>query len=206
MKTLLRISCIFLLWAQCLSAQPRPNEAPDVMMNRVTQEMVSNLKSQSQSLDKNPQLIYEIVNRVLVPYVDWNTMSKWVLGRQTWSKATEDQRNCFSNEFKHLMIRTYASTLRSYNNQTIEYMPVRGSYQGKSRIQIDSVIRESGKEPVKVTYRLVRVGNIWKVYDIIIEGVSLLKGFQSQFSNELQQRGLPSLIDRLHQHNEKPLR
>lgn len=206
MKILIRLSFILLIWSQCLGAQPRPNESPEVMMHRVTQELVDNLRSNHQAMNNDPQLIYNIINRILVPYVDWNTMSKWVLGRHTWQQATASQRDNFSNEFKHLIIRTYASTLKAYNNQQIEYLPVRGDYSSKNRIQIDSYIKESGKEPVKVTYRLVRVGNVWKVYDIIIEGVSLLKGFQSQFSSELQQRGLPALIERLHQHNEKPLR
>lgn len=199
-------SFLLLLWVPLLSAQPQPNEPPEEMLNRVTQEMISSLRKNDDALRQNPQLIYDIINRILVPYVDWTTMSKWVLGRSTWSNATEAQRAAFSQEFKNLIIRTYASTLRAYNNQEIEYLPIRGGYAGKNRIQIDSYIRESGKEPIKVTYRLIHTGDTWKVYDIIIEGVSLLKGFQAQFETEIQQQGLQALIQRLRTHNEKPLR
>lgn len=197
---------LMLAWMPLLNAQPRPNEPPEEMLDRVTNEMITSLRANDQSLKQDPQMIYDIINRILVPYVDWNTMAKWVLGRSAWSQASDAQRREFSKEFKNLIIRTYASTLRAYNNQAIEYLPIRGGYEGKNRIQIDSMIRENGKEPIKVTYRLIQSGDTWKVYDIIIEGVSLLKGFQSQFSSEIQQDGLPSLIDRMRQHNEKPLR
>ena len=195
-----------MLWMPLLSAQPRPNEPPEEMLNRVTARDDHEFRSSDHALKQNPQLIYDIINRILVPFVDWNTMSKWVLGRNTWGQATEAQRKAFSEEFKNLIIRTYASTLRAYNNQVIEYQPIRGGYEGKTRIQVDSFIRENGKEPIKVTYRLIHSGDTWKVYDIIIEGVSLLKGFQAQFESEIQQQGLQSLIERLRQHNEKPLR
>lgn len=203
---LLPLSFVLFFWAQILSAQPKANEPPESMLNRVTGEMIQSLRANDQALRRNPQKIYEIINHILVPYVDWTTMSKWVLGRNAWSQATESQRDTFAKEFKNLIIRTYASTLRAYNNQEIEYLPIRGGYEGKTRIQVDSYIRENGKESIKVTYRLIYSGNTWKVYDIIIEGVSLLKGFQAQFESEIQQQGLPALIDRLRQHNEKPLR
>jgi phospholipid transport system substrate-binding protein len=181
-------------------------EQPDVMLQRVTQEMIAALRQHDRELREDPDRIFPIIDKLLVPHIDWLSMSRWVIGRNAWMSASTFQQERFSHEFKDLLIRTYASTLRAYNNQTIEYLPIRGGSEGKSRVQVASFIREQGKEPIKVAYRLVDQGSSWKVYDISIEGISLLKGFQSQFSTEIQQNGIEKLTERLHEHNEKPLR
>lgn len=178
-------------------------EPPDEMLKRVTQEMIDSLKRHDAELKKNPNLIYGIVNKIIVPYIDWPAMSGWVIGRQAWSHATATQQQAFIDEFKNLLIHTYASTLQAYDDQVVDYMPIRGGYVGKNRVQVASLIKEPGREPIRVTYRLADKGDTWKVYDISIEGVSLLKGFQSQFSNEVQQGGLEQIIQRLRQHNAK---
>lgn len=181
-------------------------EQPDVMLHHITKDMIEALRVNDKKLRENPDKIYPIIDKLLVPHIDWVAMARWVVGRNAWIKATQQEQGQFANEFKDLLIRTYASTLNAYNNQTIDYLPIRGGTAGKSRVQVMSFIREQGKEPIRVAYRLVDQGDAWKVYDISIEGVSLLKGFQAQFSTELQQHGIKALIERLHEHNEKPLR
>ncbi|MGE3318109.1 MAG: phospholipid-binding protein MlaC [Candidatus Berkiella sp.] len=180
-------------------------EQPDVMLQRVTQEMITALRQHDKALQQKPEKIYDIIETILVPHIDWMAMSRWVVGRSAWQNASEDQRKRFVVQFKELLIRTYASTLRAYNNQTIKYLPIRGGTQNKQRVQVASLIKEPGREPIRVTYRLVNQGSQWQVYDISIEGVSLLKGFQSQFETEIQQNGLDQLIINLREHNEKPL-
>lgn len=197
---------LILAFSLALPALGWAKAPPDEMLKHVTQDLISALRSQDQSLQEHPDKIYAIINQILVPHVEWHAMSQWVVGRVAWAKASDKDKEAFASEFKDLLIRTYASTLQAYNNQTIEYLPIRGGVAGKKRVQVVSRIRESGREPIQVTYRLVDQGDDWKVYDIIIEGVSLLKGFQSQFSEEVQQQGLEPLIKRLHTHNEKPLR
>ncbi len=199
-----RLMMLFLAFG--IATQVLAQEDPDLMLKRVTQEMISALKQDDKDLKSNPNKIYPIIERILVPHIDWDAMAHWVVGRNAWSRASDAQRARFSKEFKDLLVRTYASTLRAYNNQTIEYLPIRGGIQGKNRVQVSSLIRENGREPIKVTYRMGKQGDTWLVYDITIEGISLLKGFQSQFAQEIQQKGLDSLSERLHQHNEKPLR
>lgn len=181
-------------------------EQPDAMLQRVTNEMIDALRHHDKTLQQKPEKIYDIIETILVPHIDWIAMSRWVVGRGAWESATEDQKKRFVGQFKELLIRTYASTLRAYNNQTIDYLPIRGGVQGKPRVQVGSLIKEPGREPIRVSYRLVNKGSDWQVYDISIEGVSLLKGFQSQFATEIQQDGLEKLIEHLREHNEKPLK
>ncbi|MCS5710736.1 ABC transporter substrate-binding protein [Candidatus Berkiella aquae] len=180
-------------------------EEPDVLLQRVTKQMIDSLRQNDKDLQQHPEKIYDIIEKILVPHIDWIAMSRWVVGRNAWQSASDDQKKRFVKEFKDLLIRTYASTLRAYNNQTIDYLPIRGGTQGKPRVLVSSLIKEPGREPIRVTYRLVNNNNAWQVYDIAIEGVSLLKGFQSQFATEIQQNGLEKLIQHLREHNEKPL-
>lgn len=192
---------VSLFWLGLSVAQAK--EGPEKLLDRVTQEMIDSLKRHDAELKKDPELIYKIVNKIIVPYIDWPAMSGWVVGRQAWGSASESQRNDFIQEFKTLLIHTYASTLRAYNDQVVDYLPIRGGVQGKTRVVVSSLIKEPGRQPIRVTYRMADKGDTWKVYDISIEGVSLLKGFQSQFSNEIQQGGIEKLLQRLRKHNEK---
>jgi phospholipid transport system substrate-binding protein len=197
---------ILILFILAMPLKVIAQEDPDILLKRVTNELVFALREQDKLLKQNPDKIYDIIDQILVPHVDWHSMAQWVVGRHAWQRASEADRKQFANEFKDLLIRTYASTLRAYNNQTIEYLPIRGGFAGKDRVQVSSRIKEPGRESIRVNYRLVNKGNAWRVYDITIEGVSLLKGFQSQFAEEAQRGGLKPLIKRLHTHNEKPLR
>ena len=165
-------------------------EKPEVMLQHVTQQMLDALRENESLLKTNPEKIVDLVDDILVPHFESQDMAKWVVGRNAWLQASSDQRKQFTDEFKVLLIRTYATTLTAYTNQTVIYLPVRGDYTTKKRIQVSSIIRDPGKESIKIAYRLVQRDNQWKVYDIIIEGVSLLKGFQSQFSPDIQQYGL----------------
>lgn len=195
----------FLFFLCMLNATACAKADPDVLLKQITQELLTTLRSEEAQIQAAPNRLYAIIDKILVPYVDWDAMSHWVIGRSAWAQASDLQRQRFSQAFKKLLIRTYASTLRAYRNQTIEYLPVRGGIDGKSRIQVSSLIKEPGRETIRVTYRLADKGTQWKVYDIAIEGVSLLKGFQAQFATELKQNGLDKLIQRLQQHNEKAL-
>jgi phospholipid transport system substrate-binding protein len=198
-------SSFFFLIVILFSQNSLAQEQPDELLKRITHEMITELRSKDQELKQDPNLIFKIVDKIIVPYVDWSVMSHWVIGRQTWQKASEDQKNRFVKEFRDLLIRTYANTLRAYKDQTVDYYPVRGGMEGKERVQINSVIRSPSQEDIRVSYRLAKKPDGWKVYDISIEGVSLLKGFQSQFSEEIKEQGLDELIERLHKHNDKPI-
>ncbi|HET9843960.1 MAG TPA: ABC transporter substrate-binding protein [Gammaproteobacteria bacterium] len=179
-------------------------ERPEVLLERVTQEMLTALKQNDAEIKRNHAKLVEIIDKILVPHVDLHDMSRWVVGRNAWLKASASEKTRFAQEFKDLMIRTYSSSLTAYSNQEIIYKPIRGSLEGKKRVQVSSQIIEPGRSPIQVSYRLVLKGGGWKVYDIIIEGVSLLKGFKSQFEADIQEHGLEKVIEKMKTHNQKP--
>ena len=178
---------------------------PEQILDNATQSMLKSLKGNKQELKQNPSKIYSIVDDILVPHVDTEYMAKWVIGRQRWTEANATQRQRFIAEFKKMVVRSYASSLLAYSDQTVTYYPIKGDITGKDKVQVSSMIRQPNGESINVAYRLLHTSGEWKVYDIIIEGVSLLKGFQSQFADDLRAGGLEKLIDKLHLHNAKPL-
>lgn len=178
---------------------------PESILENATQSMLSSLKQNRQTLKQNPNGIYKLVDDVLVPHVDTEYMAKWVVGKQYWTSASTEQQRRFIEEFKKMVVRSYASSLLAYSDQTVTYFPVKESLEGKSKVQVSSIIRQPNGESINVAYRLLRTSNDWKVYDIVIEGVSLLQGFKSQFADDLRAAGLEQLINKLHAHNAKPL-
>lgn len=149
----------------------------------------------------NTPALYAMVGRVVSPYIDFAEMARWVIGRQAWQSAKPQEQKAFTNSFRDLMIRTYAGSLVSYQHYEIEFLPLRGGHEGKKRVQVDTIVRPQGGEPLHMSYRVWLSGDKWRVYDIIIEGVSLLKGFQSQFADALREGGVPLVTERIREHN-----
>lgn len=179
------------------TAQP---EDPIIMLREVSTNVLHALQQH-----KNPndlKGIYSLVDKYIIPYVDFNEMSEWVAGRTIWNKATKNTRDEFINVFQVLVVRTYATALNSYTNEKVEFSKQKVDLN-KTRIQISSTIVRHGKENIKLDYRLVKKDNKWYVYDIIIEGVSILQGFQAQFSDEIRQQGLQKVITQIQEHNKE---
>lgn len=194
---------VFLWFLGSTCALADVSTGPLELLQSVTQEVLSELKADQAAIKVNSHKVQILMNRVMLPHVDIEGMSRWVVGRTAWTQATAAQQQAFIAQFRHLMLNTYANTLSEYHDQRIEYLPMREAVDGKERVQVMSIIHEPGKEPINVVYRLVKKGNEWKVYDIIIEGVSLLKGFQAQFSEDIQAKGLSWVTEDLQRHNNK---
>lgn len=179
---------------------PATPEDPIIMLREVSTNVLQALQQHKDPKDLKG--IYALVDRYILPYVDFNEMSEWVAGRTIWNKASEQTRKEFISAFQVLVVRTYATALNSYTNEKVEFskQPVD---LNKTRIQISSTIVRQGKENIKLDYRLVKKDNKWYVYDIIIEGVSILQGFQAQFSDEIRQQGLQKVIAEIQQHNKE---
>lgn len=195
MKRCLRLGILGFLWMLAATAYALPE--PVVMLDKVTRDVTHELNKKRNELERYPDRLYGMVNHLVLPHVDFEEMARWVAGRNAWQKADANLQRQFVDAFKTLVVRTYASALLSYtDDQTIEFLPLRQDIANKQRIQVESVIKEPGKPPMRMDYRLIKQ-NEWKVYDIIIEGVSLLKGYQSQYSDEIRTKGLPPVIKKM---------
>lgn len=202
MKKILSLILTFGLMLGVMQANANDGNPVD-MLQSIANRMIDGLKSNQATLKSNPNYVYSLANKVIVPHADLGEMSKRVLPPQVWNKATSSQRAKFENEFTKLLVRTYASALSDYSNQTVQFYPIRGGYQGKSTVSVSSQIARSDGPPVSVTYRLISQASGWKLFDMSVEGVSLLESFRSQFADKLSQGNMDNLINDLVKHNSR---
>jgi len=138
----------------------------------------------------------------LLPHVDVTGMSRSVLGREAWNKASPADRQAFTQAFTQLVIRTYSTPLAEYTNETVTFLPIRGGLDG-SFTRVSSVIVRPSGQRIPLSYSLVSKNNDWKIYDLSVEGVSLLQSFRSQFGQVLQNSSMQDLIAQMRQHTKK---
>jgi phospholipid transport system substrate-binding protein len=176
-------------------------QSPTAMLQGIADHMINNLKANKATLKNNPTYVYDLADKTIVPHADLIEMSRRVLPAKTWNSATQAQRNKFRTEFTTLLVRTYASALAEYKDQDITFYPIRGGYANKSRVTVDSKIVRSDGPAISVRYQLVLKGQEWRLYDLTIEGISMLDSFRSQFADKLAQGDMVELIKELGQHN-----
>ncbi|MDR3477584.1 MAG: ABC transporter substrate-binding protein [Gammaproteobacteria bacterium] len=174
---------------------------PVNMLNSVANQLIAKLKANQTTIKTNPSLVYSFANQIVVPHADIDVMAKKVLPPQIWNGATAEQRSRFKREFTTLLVHTYASALANYTDQTVKFFPIRGGYQGRSTVQVSSEIERPDGPPVSVSYSLLMAGSQWKLYDMSVEGVSMLESFRSQFADQLSRGDMESVIKLLGSHN-----
>jgi phospholipid transport system substrate-binding protein len=167
----------------------------DVFVKSVADEVLTIIKKDKDIQNGDQAKIFALAEEKIVPNFNFDHVCKLVLGKN-FSKATKDQQEAFEREFRTLLIRTYASALSKYRNQTIEYKPLREAIDDK-QVVIKTFILQPGGQPLGVDYSVEQVGDAWKVYDITIEGVSLVTNYRGQFGTEIRQGGMDGLIQRI---------
>ena len=171
-------------------------EAPDELVKRTAEDVLTIVKADKDMQAGNQEKLFALAQEKILPNFNFDKISRLVLGKN-WTKASSEQKTAFQSEFKSLLIRTYATALSKYKNQTIEYAPLRMT-DGAANASVKTSIVQSGGQPIAVNYSLEKQADAtWKVYDIVIEGVSLVTNYRGQFAQEIRQNGLDSLIKKL---------
>jgi phospholipid transport system substrate-binding protein len=179
----------------CFSITAFAIEGPDELVKRTAEDVLATVKSDADIQAGDQEKIYALAEEKILPNFNFDKVSRLVLGKN-WTKATPDQKSAFQTEFRTLLIRTYATALSKYKNQTIDYKPLRMA-DGASTASVKTAILQPGGQPIAVDYSLEKKADTWKVYDIVIEGVSLVTNYRGQFAQEIRQNGLDSLIKKL---------
>jgi len=174
--------------------------APDLLAREVTDKIVALLKANKNVYTKDHKKLYAMVDEHVLPNFDFRAMSRTVLGRY-WRTADEEQRARFTREFRDLLVRTYATALLKYNDETIVYLPFRLSPDERTATVKSEVRRTDGGPPIAINYSFYRTDAGWKVYDVTIEGASLVTTYQSTYSARVQREGVNALIVNLAQDN-----
>lgn len=169
--------------------------APDALVKQTADDVLTIIKNDKEIQAGNQQKLFAVAEEKILPNFDFDRVCRMVLGKN-WKSATPAQQAVFQKEFRSLLLRTYATALGKYKDQVIEYKPMRSEPDAKN-VSVKTQILQPGGQPVAVDYSLVKGPAGWKVYDIVIESVSLVTNYRSQFSNEIRQNGLDSLNKKL---------
>ena len=174
-------------------------EDPQQLVRETGDRVLAEVSARKAELEADPKLIYPLVESTVVPHFDFRQMSQSALGRY-WRDASESQKEGLTREFRELLVRTYASALLGYSGQKIEYLPVQ--YRpGETSVMIQTKISTGGAPPVPINYRLQLEDSKWLVYDVVIDGVSLITNYRSQFATEVRRKGIDGLISTLAEKN-----
>jgi phospholipid transport system substrate-binding protein len=174
---------------------------PDQLIKDTTNKVLKELTENRAELQKDPQRLYQMVNDVVLPHFDFERMSRYVLGKH-WRQATDDQQQKFVGEFKTLLVRTYATALFEYTGQEIDYKPFHHA-EGDSKAVVETEVQRSDGPPIPIDYSLTQNSEDWKVYDIKINGLSLVTNYRAQYGRIIETQGMDALIGELTKKNEE---
>ena len=154
---------------------------------------------------EDPEVIHDegrlrvIANEVIFSRVDFDTLSRWVLGKY-WRTASPQQRAAFIAEFREMILRSYLRSVSAYRDNAVRFLPLRGERQQGLAV-VNAEIDQPGGPVAHVTFRMRRVSEEWKIYDVAVEGISLVATHRTSFSQQIRSDGMDSLIARLHARN-----
>jgi phospholipid transport system substrate-binding protein len=168
-------------------------EDPQQMVRETGERILSEVTARKADLEADSALIYPLVEDLVLPHFDFRRMSQSALGRY-WRDASDAQKEAVTNEFRELLVRTYATALLGYTGQTIQYLPVQYRRDDDKVTIPTRLAASSDAPPIPINYRLRRDDAKWLVYDVVIDGVSLVATYRSQFAAQVRRSGIDGLI------------
>jgi phospholipid transport system substrate-binding protein len=176
-------------------------ESPVVILEKTSQQVIKILRDDHELLVKEPERVYKIVDDYILPLIDEVTMAKLAMGKN-WKKASKEQKVAFVGEFKSLLVRTYSKSLVEFKDQDIKYFPIKLA-DGVNKVSVKAEVIQPGGPPVPIAYRMRIKNNEWKVYDIKIDGISLVTSYRGTFTQEIRKSGIDGLLQYLRDRNSK---
>jgi len=185
--------------ALCLSAfanaVPAQGLAPDVQVKNITNEVLGIIKQDKDIQAGHQKKLNDLVDAKVLPHFNFSRMTALAVGRN-WPKATAEQQKALTNEFRTLLVRTYSSALATYKNQVIEFKPLRAA-AGDADVTVRTQVKQPGTEPISIDYSMEQTPGGWKVYDVVVGGVSLVTNYRETFNAEIRDGGVDGLIKSL---------
>jgi phospholipid transport system substrate-binding protein len=202
MKISLKRVLAFLTTAFAFHAgQGYAQEAPDVLIKRVSEEVLAIAKTDKQIQAGSQERIMEVVRAKVLPHVNFQRMTQLTAGRY-WREASPEQQQALTNEFKALLIYTYAGAVAQIRNQTLEFKPMRAA-PDDTEVEVRTAVIQSRGEPIQLNYRLEKGPNGWKIVDVNILGAWLVQTYRNSFAAEIQKGGIDGLIKALAERNKQ---
>ena len=198
MKTILSMILGSLLGGFLASAQAQ-DLAPDVLVKNVTTEVVELITKDKEIRSGNRAKLIQVIEAKVLPHFNFSSMTALAMG-QNWSKATPEQKKRLVEEFKTLLVRTYASALAAYSEQRFDFRPLRAR-PTDTDVVVNVRVIQPGAQPVPIDYSMEKTAAGWKVYDVMVGGVSLVANYRTEFNATVREVGIEGLIRTLQAKN-----
>lgn len=167
-------------------------EAPDVLVQRVTEDVLEIIRKDKDIQNGDTRKVIELVDKKVLPNFNFTHMTALALGKE-WRKATPQQQTQLTAEFKTLLVRTYSNALTSYKNQKVVYKPFKMG-AAETDVLVRTEVLQPGSKPVQLDYSLEKLDSGWRVYDVVVAGISLVTNYRDQFNQEVRNGGVDGLI------------
>ena len=174
--------------------------APDQLVQKITDDVLAAVKSDKQLAAGDRQKAVKLAEEKVLPYIDFEQSTRLAVGR-AWAQASPEQKKRLVSEFRNMLVRTYSNAVDSYQGQTLKVLPSRGKQDPEDTVVRTQFIR-SGGQPLPIDFSMRKTDQGWKVFDITVEGVSLVLTYRSEFDAVVRQEGIDGLIKRLAQKNQ----
>ena len=190
---------LFTLLLACAPLAALAQEAPDAMVKRIADELVAIVKTDKELAAGDQQKVIELAEAKVLPHFDFARMTRLAVGRN-WRDASPAQREALTKEFRTMLVRTYSSSLSAYRNQTIEVKPMR-TKPGDEEVTVRTAVIQPGGPPIPIDYAMAKAPDGWKVFDVVIDGVSLVTTYRGTFNEQIQSGGIDGLVKTLAERN-----
>jgi phospholipid transport system substrate-binding protein len=168
------------------------------LAEQTSAKMIAELQGNRERLQQEPQQVYKLVEDILLPHFDFQAMARWVMGKY-WRQADENQQQRFTQEFRTLLINTYANALLEYSNEAIHFYPLQSAQADETTVR--SEIRLTSGSAIPINYSMHVRDNDWKVYDVVIDGVSLVTNYRSTLGGQIRDEGIDAVIQKISERN-----
>ena len=173
--------------------------APDQLIRNTVDEVIGIIKQDKDIQAGDPKKINALVDAKVLPHFDFTRMTQLAVGKY-WRTATPEQKQALASEFRNMLVRTYTKVFTVYRDQTVEVKPFRMA-PDDTEVTVKTVIIKPGSQPIPVDYEMKIAADGWKVFDISIEGVSMVMSYRGTFASEIQESGIDGLIKTLSDKN-----
>ena len=176
-------------------AQAAEEQSPEALVKQVTAEVLDAVKSDKELASGNREKALKLAEEKVLPHVDFEEATRLAVGR-SWNSASPEQKKQLVEQFRRMLVRTYSSAISTYQGQTMKVLPVRMK-PGDTEATVHNQYVRPGAKPVQIDYSMHKTGAGWKIYDIVVEGVSLVLTYRSEFDSVVKQEGVDGLIKRM---------
>lgn len=175
--------------------------APDALARNTTNEVMRIVKQDEDIKKGRSSKVYALVETKILPHFDFERMTKLAVARN-WNDATSEQQQRLVDEFRALLVRTYAASISSVAEYKVDFKPVRVN-GGETDVIVNSEVSKPGAPPITIDYRMEKLGDVWKVYDVMVDNVSLVTVYRNSFNSEVRKGGVDGLIQTLAKRNQR---